>query len=325
VFRRKNTDSRVRLFFATDIHGSEQCFRKWLSAAKAYGPDVLILGGDVTGKVLVPLVADGHGTWRGALYDRPIEARNSDELAALQKQIRAMGRYAVVMDADEKAELDADPRQLDAVFRKAMEETLAQWVALAEERLRDLGIPCFMMLGNDDFDDLAAVLRGSDVITYAEDNIAELPGGYELLSVGYSTPTPWHTSRELSEAEMQARIEGLVARLRDPERAIFNIHCPPYDTHLDQAPLLDDDLRPVVDASGLRMASVGSTAVRESIEKTAPLLGLHGHIHESAAAQKIGRTLSVNPGSDYGDGVLRGVIIDLEPAKGVSRWQMVQG
>jgi Icc-related predicted phosphoesterase len=313
------------LFFATDIHGSEQCFRKWLSAAKVYDPTVLILGGDVTGKVLVPLVADGNGRWRGALHDRPIEANDSDELAALQKQIRAMGRYGVVMDPDEKAELDRDPKRLDAVFRRAMEETLAQWVALGEERLRDLGIPCFMMLGNDDFDDLAALLRGSEVITYAEDEIAELPGGYELLSVGYSTPTPWHTSRELTESEMKAKIDGLAARLRDPDHAIFNIHCPPHDTHLDQAPMLDDDLRPVVDASGLRMASVGSTAVRESIEKSAPLLGLHGHIHESAAAQKLGRTLSINPGSDYGDGVLRGVIVDLEPAKGVSRWQMVQG
>lgn len=325
MFRRKTTDSRIRLFFATDIHGSELCFRKWLAAAKAYHPDVLILGGDVTGKVLVPLVAGPDGIWRGSLHDRPVEASNSEELEALRKQIRAMGRYGVVVDADEKAELDANPARRDAVFRQAMQDTLSDWVALAEERLRDLGVPCFMMLGNDDFDDLADVLRGSDVVTYAEDGIFELPGGYELLSVGYSTPTPWHTSRELSEAEMRARIDGLVAKLADPERAIFNIHCPPYGTHLDQAPMLDAELRPMVDASGLRMASVGSTAVRESLRQTAPLLGLHGHIHESAAAQKIGRTLSINPGSDYGDGVLRGVIVDLERAKGVARWQMVQG
>ena len=325
MFRRKKTDSRIRLFFATDVHGSEQCFRKWLNAAKVYEPDVLILGGDVTGKVLVPLVAAWDGSWHGSLFDRPVQARDGEELAELQKQIRAMGRYGVVMDAEEKAELDADPDRLDAVFRKAMAGTLAQWVALAEERLRDLRIPCYMMLGNDDFDDLADVLRGSDVVTYAEDDIFELPGGYELLSVGYSTPTPWHTSRELSEAEMQGRIDGLVAKLGDPGRAIFNIHCPPHGTHLDQAPMLDDELRPMVDATGLRMASVGSTAVRDSIETAAPLLGLHGHIHESTAAQKIGRTLSVNPGSDYGDGILRGVIIDLEHGKGVSSWQMVQG
>jgi Icc-related predicted phosphoesterase len=325
LFRRKKTDSRTRLFFATDVHGSEQCFRKWLNAAKVYEPDALILGGDVTGKVLVPLVASGDGTWHGSLFDRPVQARDGDELAELLKQIRAMGRYGVVMDADEKAELDANPDRLDAVFRQAMWDTLSQWVALAEQRLGDPRIPCYMMLGNDDFDDLADVLRGSNVVTYAEDDIFELPGGYELLSVGYSTPTPWHTSRELSEGEMHDRIDRMAANLRDPERAIFNIHCPPHGTHLDQAPMLDGELRPMVDASGLRMASVGSTAVRDSIENTSPLLGLHGHIHESAAAQKIGRTLSVNPGSDYGDGILRGVIIDLDHVMGVSRWQMVQG
>ncbi len=325
MFSRKKTDSRTRLYFATDIHGSEQCFRKWLNAAKVYEPDVLILGGDVTGKVLVPLVAEADGSWRGSLYDRPLHARDRDELAAIQKQIRAMGRYPVVLDPDEKAELDASPAKVDVVFRQAMRDTLAQWVGLAEERLGPLGIPAYMVLGNDDFDDLADVLRGSQVISYAEDGVFELPGGYEMLSIGYSTPTPWHTEREISEAEVQAKIDGLAARLRDPAKAIFNIHCPPYDTHLDQAPQLDENLRPVVDASGLRMASVGSTAVRSSLETMEPLLGLHGHIHESAAAQKVGRAVSVNPGSDYGDGVLRGAIIDLDQVKGVRRWQLVQG
>ncbi len=325
MFSRKKTDSRTRLYFATDIHGSEQCFRKWLNAAKVYEPDVLILGGDVTGKVLVPLVAEADGSWRGSLYDRPLHARDRDELAAIQKQIRAMGRYPVVLDPDEKAELDASPAKVDVVFRQAMRDTLAQWVGLAEERLGPLGIPAYMMLGNDDFDDLADVLRGSQVISYAEDGVFELPGGYEMLSIGYSTPTPWHTEREISEAEVQAKIDGLAAGLRNPAKAIFNIHCPPYDTHLDQAPQLDENLRPVVDASGLRMASVGSTAVRSSLETMEPLLGLHGHIHESAAAQKVGRAVSVNPGSDYGDGVLRGAIIDLDQVKGVRRWQLVQG
>lgn len=325
MFSRKKTDNRTRLFFATDIHGSEQCFRKWLNAAKVYEPDVVILGGDVTGKVLVPLVAQADGSWRGSLHDRPVQARDNEELAELQKQIRAMGRYPIVVDPDEKAELDASPERQDTTFRQAMRDTLAMWVSLAEERLGGLDIPAYMMLGNDDFDDLAEVLRGSEIVHYAEDGIFELPGGHEMLSIGYSTPTPWHTSRELSEAEVQTKIDDLAARLKDPATAIFNIHCPPHETHLDQAPQLDENLRPVVDASGLRMASVGSTAVRSSLETIEPLLGLHGHIHESAAAQKVGRALSVNPGSDYGDGVLRGVIIDLDPVKGVRRWQMVQG
>ena len=59
------------------------------------------------------------------------------------------------------------------------------------------------------------------------------------------------------------------------------------------------------------MASVGSIAVRAAIEKYQPLLGLHGHIHESRSAQKIGRTLCINPGSEYGEGVLRGILLEL--------------
>lgn len=318
-------EPRTRIFFATDVHGSEQCFRKWLSAARVYEAQVLVLGGDVTGKVIVPLVADGDGVWRGQIYDEHVEARDPDELEALQKRIRTMGRYDVLLSADEKAQLDEHPHGLDALFHRAMRESLERWVALAEERLGGSGIGCYMMLGNDDYDDLGELLRGSDTVTNAEDGIAELPGGFEMASYGYSTPTPWDSPRELPEPELASRIEQLVEQLRDPEHAIFNFHCPPYGTHLDQAPMLDSELRPRVDAAGLKVGPVGSTAVREAIERTGPLLGLHGHVHESPGAQKLGRTLCVNPGSEYGDGILRGAIIDLDRAKGVRRWQIVQG
>jgi uncharacterized protein len=323
VFGRK--EPRTRIFFATDVHGSEQCFRKWLNAARAYEVEVLVLGGDVTGKMLVPLVSNGGGVWRGEIYEQPVEAHDGEQLEALQKRIRTMGRYDVLLTTEEKAEIDANPHGLDALFHRAMRESLERWVALAEDRLGGSGIPCYMMLGNDDYDDLGNLLRGSAVVTNAEDEIVELPGGFEMASFGYSTPTPWDTPRELPEEEMAKRIEPLVARLREPEHAVFNFHCPPYGTHLDQAPWLDAELRPRMDATGLKVGPVGSTAVRESIEQTQPMLGLHGHVHESPAAQKVGRTLCINPGSDYGDGILRGAIIDVDRGKGVRRWQIVQG
>jgi Icc-related predicted phosphoesterase len=323
VFGRK--EPRTRIFFATDIHGSEQCFRKWLNAAAVYEAQVLVLGGDVTGKVLVPLVGNGDGVWRGQIYDEQVEAREGGELEALQKRIRTMGRYDVLLNVEEKAQVDAHPHGLDALFHRAMRESLERWVSLAEERLGGSEIQCYMMLGNDDFDDLGELLRGSDTVTNAEDGIVELPGGFEMASFGYSTPTPWDSPRELPEPEIASRLGEIVARLRDPEQAIFNFHCPPYGTHLDQAPMLDAELRPRVDATGLKVGPVGSTAVRETIERAGPLLGLHGHVHESPAAQKLGRTLCVNPGSEYGDGILRGAIIDLDRAKGVRRWQIVQG
>ena len=322
---RRSKQSRTRLFFATDVHGSEQCFRKFVNAAEVYEVSALVLGGDVTGKVVVPLVANGDGAWHGELYGEPITARGEEELGALRKRIRTMGRYDVVLTPDEKSEVDADPARIDGLFRAAMRESLERWVALAEERLGPTGIPCYTMLGNDDFDELADALRGSDVVTYAEDGVYELPGGFELASIGYSTPTPWHTPRELPEEQLGDRIDALLAQVREPERAVFNFHCPPRDTHLDQAPALDAELRPVVDASGVRMHSVGSSAVRRAIEDACPLLGLHGHVHESPAGQKLGPSMCVNPGSDYGDGILRGAIVDLDRDKGVKRWQIVQG
>jgi Icc-related predicted phosphoesterase len=276
-----------------------------------YEAQVLVLGGDLTGKVLVPLLA-GAGT-------------DAAELEEERARIRITGRYPVVVTADEQAEIDADPAALDARFQQAMEDTLRAWVELADERLAGSDVAVFTMLGNDDAPGLADVLRGARRSTYAEDGIVELPGGFEMASFGYSTPTPWKTPRELTEDELAPRLTELLNRLREPARAVVNLHCPPADTHLDQAAKLDENLRPVVDASGLVMASVGSTAVRAAIERYQPMLGLHGHVHESPGTERLGGTLCINPGSEYGDGVLRGAIVDLEAERGVARWQLVQG
>jgi Icc-related predicted phosphoesterase len=69
---------------------------------------------------------------------------------------------------------------------------------------------------------------------------------------------------------------------------------------------------------------VGSTAVRAAIEEHQPLLSLHGHIHESGGAVRIGRTLAINAGSEYGEGVLRGVLVTVGGGK-VLRYQATTG
>ena len=181
-----------------------------------------------------------------------------------------------------------------------------------------------MILGNDDFPEVAELFASSKQLVYAEEVICELPGDWELMSFGYSTPTPWDTPRELSEEDIDNRLEALVRQLRDPSHAVFNIHCPPRDTHLDQAPKLDSELRMVPSAGGVELASVGSTAVRSIIERYHPPLALHGHVHDSAAAQKLGATLCINPGSTYGEGVVRGAFIELSTSGEVQRWQMVE-
>jgi len=324
LFRRsRQGGERTRVFFATDVHGSERCFRKWLNAAEVYEAQVLVLGGDLTGKLLVPIVADGGG-WVAELHGEQVRAADDVELEALRGRIRMMGRYDLVLTAEERDRLQ-DPEHLKSVFRTVMHDGVARWMELLTQRLAEKDVAVFTMLGNDDEPELADVLRGAGAATYAEDGVVELPGGYPMVSVGFSTPTPWQTPRELPEDELAERIEGLASQLDDPARAVFNLHCPPADTHLDQAAKLDGDLRPVVDSAGPVMTSVGSTAVREAIERHHPLLGLHGHVHESPAIQRLDGTVCINPGSDYGDGVLRGAIVDLEPDKGVRTWQLVQG
>jgi uncharacterized protein len=323
--RRGRAGARTRLFFATDVHGSEQCFRKWLNAATVYKVDALILGGDVTGKLIVPIIGNGSGTWHAEIHAERVLADSEQSLAELRKRIRMMGRYDLLLTPEQERKLSEDPSSVESAFAQVMRESLTRWAALAEERLSPAGVPAFMMLGNDDQPSLAEVLRASTHVRYAEDGICELPGGWQMLSFGPSTPTPWHTPRELPEQGIASALERLAGELEDPTRAVFNIHCPPRETHLDQAPKLDDELRPVVDASGIQTISAGSSAVRELIERYQPVVGLHGHVHESPGASKLGRTVCLNPGSDYQDGVLRGAIVELDTEKGLRSWQLVQG
>lgn len=323
LWGRDRREPRTRLFFATDIHGSERCFRKWLNAAAVYETQALILGGDLTGKALVPLIRTVQG-WRGELYGRPVEARDEAELKEVRDRIRTLGFYDVLVSEDE-AEALKDATHRDQVFRRVIHESVRAWMDLVEKRLAGKGVAVYMMLGNDDHSELAQLLRASSIVTYSEDQAVLLPGGYEMVSCGYSTPTPWHLEREVSEEELASMIKRQVTSLADPAFAIFNLHNPPYDTHLDQAPKLDDQLRPVVTSTGPAVESVGSHAVRTAIEQAQPLLALHGHIHESPGSERIGRTLCINPGSDYGQGIVRGVLVDLDRERGVRSWQMVQG
>jgi uncharacterized protein len=315
----------TRIFFATDIHGSERCFRKWLNAGQVYEADCMILGGDITGKSLVPLVEAKPGTWTGEVSGRPVAATGEEELSALRRRIADRGSYARLSGVEEREQLARDPEAFERAFQEEIATRVAEWVALADERLEGSGIAAFMMLGNDDVAELADIIRDSTSVQFAEDGICELPGGHEMVSVGYATPTPWNTPRECSEEELAAMIAAQIRRLERPQTAVLNFHCPPKDTHLDQAPQLDENLRPIVTPGGNAVMSVGAAAVRDAASSLGAALGLHGHVHESPAGQLIGSTLCVNPGSEYAEGVLRGAIIDLAADGEIRRWQITQG
>ena len=314
----------VKIFYATDIHGSDRCFRKFVNAGRFYGADVLIMGGDVTGKMIVPIVEERPGVFAAEVFGRT-RRFGEDELASVQKLIGDAGYYAARMTPDELAELHADPGRVATAFHGLIADTIRRWLDVAEERLAGTDIVCFVSPGNDDQPFVDELLSSSDRVVNPEGRVVELPGNLEMVSLGYSNRTPWNSPRELDEPDLLARIETIAGQVTHPDRTIFNLHVPPRDSSLDEAILLNPDLSPVVRNGSPVMGGVGSTAVREALERHQPLLGLHGHIHESRGLAKLGRTTALNPGSEYSDGVLRGVIVTVEAGKGIRGHQFVAG
>jgi Icc-related predicted phosphoesterase len=313
----------VRLFFATDVHGSEACWRKFINSGKHYEADVLILGGDMTGKAVVPIIDNGGGKYTFHMQDVKRDIDGADALALDKRAIRDHGYYPVVMTAEERNEFTSEPDKLDELFHSQMRQTVEEWVAWADERLEGSGIQCIVCPGNDDRHDIDAILAASKTMQVGEGNVLDLPGGYQRASSGWTNLTPWDTPREEDEPLLKARIEGIVAQATvSPDRLVLGLHCPPYDTQLDVAPKIDWETLTV---KGQDVAHVGSTAVKEVIEQVQPILSLHGHIHESRAAVRIGSTLAINPGSSYVEGTLSGCIVELDGKKKLKRYRLTMG
>lgn len=296
----------LTLFFASDLHGSEVCFRKWLHAGRVYGVEVVLLGGDLTGKSLVLAVAAGGGRWR--VRDQLLDAQ---ELAACERRLADAGQYLIHLEPVEAETMAADHVQRDEAFCAAAERRLSSWLDLADERLDGSQRLHFSMAGNDDHFAIDRILERGKTIRWADGRVVDLPLGFQLLSLGVSNHTPWHTPRECEEAEILRRIAALAEQLRDPARAIFNIHVPPYNTTIDVCPELDGELRPVFRGGQPSLVPVGSHAVREALERYQPLLCLCGHVHEARGWSNVGRTRCINPGSAYTEGVLQGCLVSL--------------
>jgi Icc-related predicted phosphoesterase len=217
----------------------------------------------------------------------------------------------------------ADPAVVDARFKQEMLASVERWMALADQKLLGTKIRCIVSPANDDIFEIDPLIEAAQLVDLGESNAIELDG-FTLVSTGWANPTPWNTFRELPEDQLRARIDGLVADVADPRKAIFNFHAPPYGSNLDSAPKLDADMNYV--AGGQALVPVGSKAIRDAIVEYGPVLSLHGHIHEGRGAVKIGRTLAVNPGSTYEDGVLQAAIVDLDAKKGeVKRYLLING
>lgn len=304
----------TRIFFTTDVHGSERCFRKFLNAAKAYKADALILGGDVTGKVLIPVVERADGKFEVTVFSEK-KVVGADKVQEVRRALQDAGQYSFATTPAELVELQADASRRDKVFDDAMASVLRSWVALAQERLAGSKVKCYISPGNDDKFEIDSALADSGQFVNPENRVVELDGGYEMITLGYANHTPWNSPREVSEEKLGEMIESLASQVKRPQGAVYNLHVPPIDTELDRAPAVSHDFNYVKEGLGIKFIHAGSSAVRKSIEAHAPLLGLHGHIHESKGFTRIGRTLCLNPGSEYSDGILRGALANLQDGK----------
>jgi Icc-related predicted phosphoesterase len=312
----------LRLYYASDIHGSERLWRKFLNAAKSYEAPVIVMGGDVTGKAIVPLVQRPEG-YEMELFGRRELLVDEAQLKDAEVRIGANGMYPHRMEPEEVAAVQAmSVPEREEWFAEVMMQTFERWLDLADERLQGTDVRCFLMPGNDDPVAVDEAIERASRIEACEERIVEFDG-HAMISFGYSNRTPWDSPRELDEDELYERIDRLAAQLEDPAKAVFNLHVPPYDSTLDTAAELDEDFGVVMLGGEPKMIPVGSTAVRELIERYQPMLSLHGHVHESAGAKRIGRTLCINPGSDYHTGRIAGCLIAL--AGETVRHQFVTG
>jgi Icc-related predicted phosphoesterase len=319
MFRRRREESITRLFYAGDIHGSRLCWKKFVNAAAHYPADALVMGGDLTGKALVPIAREGDGSYSAQVIGERRVARTAEELDQMQRAISDNGMYPLIVDPEEARLLSADSARRDQAFEKALLDELRLWVELADKRLAGTDVRAYVIPGNDDPWAIDEVLASGRSVVACDETLQML-GPHEMISLGYSNRTPWKTPRELDEDEIYARLKRMADRLERPERAIFNIHVPPRESSLDTALEVDEDLRYVMKGGRPHEVATGSAAVRQIIEETQPLLSLHGHIHESKGVTKIGRTVAINPGSDYGSGHLDGCLIHLGTDRVVNQY-----
>jgi Icc-related predicted phosphoesterase len=320
--RRARGVASTRFYYASDIHGTEGLWRKFLNAAAVYGAGVIVMGGDVAGKVVVPLLRRLDG-YQLELFGRRELLVGEEQIQEAEGRIRANGMYPYRMSAAEAVRVAGLPEdERERWFAQVMLETFERWLELAEERLADSDVRCFLMPGNDDPPGIDVAVARARRVEACDERIVEFDG-HEMISLGYSNLTPFRSPRELDEDELYRRVARLADQLREPARAIFNLHVPPYDSSLDTAAELDENLSVVTVGSEPKLIPVGSTAVRELIERYQPLLSLHGHVHESPGAMRIGRTLCINPGSAYHTGRIAGCLIHLEDER--ARHQFVTG
>ncbi len=305
----------TRILYGSDFHGSEAVYRKFLSSGLQYKANALIVGGDVTGKAMVPVIHQGGGRYQAELFGEHKTSSNPGELESLKKAISSVGFYPIVLEQDEAQALESDPAQMGARFEQEMCNRVRDWMKLAEEKLSPQNITLYFMPGNDDLYSIDKVVDEFEHIRNPDMKRFEMEGGYEVVGLSNANMTPWLCARDVEEAELTSKLDEIAAMIQKPEHTIAVIHVPPFSSGLDTCPDLDKNLKIITQGGQVVMKAAGSPAVKAFIERVQPMLSLHGHIHESPGHFRNGRTLMINAGSEYAEGIMKAAIINLEDGK----------
>ena len=305
----------TRILYGSDFHGSEAVFRKFLSSGFQYKVNALMVGGDVTGKAMIPVIHQGAGRYEATLFGEEKTSSSPDELEKLMKSIGNVGFYPIVLEQDEAQELENDPEKMGVRFEKEMCDRVREWMKLAEEKLVPQHITLYFMPGNDDLQSIDKVVDEFKNICNPDMKHFEMEDGYEVVGLSNANLTPWLCARDVDEQALTRKLDELAAMIQKPERTIAILHVPPFASGLDTCPDLDKNLKIITEGGQVVMKSAGSPAVKSFIEKVQPMLSLHGHIHESPGHFHNGRTLMINAGSEYAEGIMKAAIINLENGK----------
>jgi Icc-related predicted phosphoesterase len=305
----------VRILYGSDFHGSDTVYRKFLASSRQYQASVLIVGGDVTGKAMVPVIHQGKGIYQASWFGKTESAANGADLATLKKKIGSVGFYPIVLEQDEARALEGDPAAMSARFEVEMVQRIREWMSLAEEKLVPDHKTLYFMAGNDDLTSIDQAVAEYPDVHNPDMSRYEIEGGYEIIGLSNANMTPWRCARDIEEEELASKLEQLGHLIQQPEKTIAVLHVPPYGSGLDTCPDLDENLKIITQGGQVVMKSAGSTAVKAWLEKVQPMLSLHGHIHESPGHARIGKTLSINAGSEYAEAIMKAAIINLEDGR----------
>jgi uncharacterized protein len=312
----------MRLFFATDIHGSDICFRKFLRAPSFYAADVLLLGGDFSSKGLVVCCRTAKG-WHTIGHEPKVDFVTRSEFERFRTECANRGWLVHELQDNDSVSNVVGPDILKEYMESELRALLRRWTEEAERLLKATNHHIYFIPGNDD-PLLCDEFFRSPPFVPVDGKHVRISENLAVLGIGGSNPTPWNTLREFTEQQLEDLINSSVSPDLISVPTILFAHSPPWKSGLDKAPLLNRDLTYATVLGAASESPIGSRSVREAIERMQPLLGLFGHAHDSKGYARIGQTLCINPGSTYYAGRLQGCAITIKNNR-VHDFQLTEG